>query len=76
MYACPVKPKKFKSENISESCFNIIQVIQQSNKISKKDLLNSNFEKTISKDTILYELKWLLNEGYIREYKNGRISIN
>ena len=76
MYACPVKPKKFKSENISESCFNIIQVIQQSNKISKKDLLNSNFEKTISKDTILYELKWLLNEGYIREYKNGQISIN
>tara|TARA_B110000003_G_scaffold276571_1_gene324017 strand:- start:15949 stop:17106 length:1158 start_codon:yes stop_codon:yes gene_type:complete len=76
MYACPVKPKKFDEEKLSESCFNIIQVIKQSTKISKKDLINTNFKKTISKDSILYELKWLLKEGYIKEFKDGQISIN
>ena len=76
MYACPIKPKKFDEEKLSESCFNIIQVIKQSTKISKKDLINTNFKKTISKDSILYELKWLLKEGYIKEFKDGQISIN
>jgi hypothetical protein len=76
MYACPVKPKKFDEDKLSESCFNIIQVIKQSTKISKKNLINTNFKKTISKDSILYELKWLLKEGYIKEFKDGQISIN
>ena len=76
MYASPVKPKKFDERKLSEKCFSIIQVIKQDIKISKRDLLNTDFKKTISKDSILYELKWLLKEGYIKEFKDGQISIN
>jgi hypothetical protein len=76
MYASPVKPKKFDEKKLSEKCFSIIQIIKQDIKISKRDLLNTDFKKTISKDSILYELKWLLKEGYIKEFKDGQISIN
>ena len=76
MYACPVKPKKFKEDELSEICFNIIQVIKENIKISKKVLINTDFNQKISKDNILHELKWLLKEGYVKEFKDGQISIN
>lgn len=76
LFACPVKPKKFKEQELSKNCLNIIKVIKQKVKISKKELLNFDFNKKISKDGILYELKWLLREGFIKEFKNGQISIN
>ena len=76
MYACPVKPKKFKEEELSKICYSIIQMVKENIKISKKVLINSDFNQNISKDSILYELKWLLKEGYIKEFKDGQISIN
>jgi hypothetical protein len=76
LFACPVKPKKFIKKELSKRCLDIIEVIRQKVKISKKDLLNYDFNKNISRDNILYELKWLLKEGYIKEFKNGQLSIN
>ena len=76
MFACPVKPKKVKDDEISKNCSCIINKIKQKRSISKKELINTQFKNITTKDKILYEIKWLLKEGYIKEFKNGDISIS
>ena len=76
LFASPVKARKVKEKEISQNCLCIINEVKHKKIISKKDLLNAQFKYMTTKDKILYEVKWLLREGYIKEFKNGDISIN
>ena len=51
----------------------IIKVIEKSPMTKKVELFKISKELNLDKTVILRELKWLLHEGYLREFSNGEI---
>ena len=75
-FANPIKPRRFNDSELSKICINIVNVIRKKKIISKKELLEYDYTETLKKDIILCEIKWMLKEGYLRQFKDGQISIN
>jgi len=67
------KPKNIDDNSISKNSLKIIQVIKKHQMIKKVELFKISKELNLEKTVILRELKWLLHEGYIREFSNGEI---
>jgi len=75
MFASPRKPKIVIDNELSKICLKIINLVRDSKIISKKDVLNLIYSDKVKKDVILFEIKWLIKEGYIKKFKNDTLSI-
>ena len=67
------KPKSINDNSISKNSLKIIKVIEKSPMTKKVELFKISKELNLDKTVILRELKWLLHEGYLREFSNGEI---
>ena len=76
LYATGIKPKSIKLSGLSDICIKITKLINSRKTMKKGEILNSIEGKEVKKDYILNELKWLVREGYLREFSNGTISVN
>ena len=76
LYACGIKPKSIDLKLLSNNCIKIIKLIKDHKNIKKIDVLNNMNDEKLKKDFILNELKWLLSEGYIKEFSDGTVTVN
>ena len=76
LYATGIKPKSIKLSGLSDICIKITKLINSRKTMKKGEILNSIEGQEVKKDFILNELKWLVREGYLREFSNGTISVN
>ena len=76
LYACGIKPKSIDLKLLSSNCIKIIKLITVHKSIKKIEILNNMNDEKLKKDFILIELKWLLSEGYIKEFSDGTITVN
>ncbi len=67
------KPKSIDDNSISKNSLKIIKVIEKRPITKKVELFKISKELNLDKTIILRELKWLLHEGYLREFSNGEI---
>jgi hypothetical protein len=76
LYATGVKPKSIELSGLSSICIKITKLINSNKTMNKGEILNSIADQKVKKDFILNELKWLVREGYVREFSNGTITVN
>ena len=76
LYATGIKPKSIQLSRLSDICIKITKLINSTKAMKKGEILNSIGCQKVKKDFILNELKWLVKEGYIREFSNGTITVN
>ena len=76
LYACYAKQKSILKDQLSNTCTKIVVLIKNENKISKTQVLNQLIKKDIDKKIIIREIKWLVKEGYIREFSNNELCIS
>ena len=76
LYATGIKPKSIQLSRLSDICIKITKLINSTKAMKKGEVLNSIGNQKVKKDFILNELKWLVREGYIREFSNGTITVN
>ena len=74
LFAVSTKPKKIDLENLSENCVKIVKYIQLENPVTILKILSQYEEMKLQKNQILIELKWLIKEGYLREFSDGTIT--
>ena len=76
LYATGIKPKSIQLSGLSDICVKITKLINSTKAMKKGEVLNSIGSQKVKKDFILNELKWLVREGYVREFSNGTITVN
>jgi len=76
LYAVVSKPKKTTSINLSHNCTKIIKLLYGTEGISKAEIIKICDKEDIEKGIIIKELKWLVKEGFIREFSNGQLVHN
>ena len=76
LYACGIKPKSIDLKLLSSNCIKIIKLITIHKSIKKIEILKNMNDEKLKKDFILIDLKWLLSEGYIKEFSDGTITVN
>ena len=76
LFACIAKAKKFKDNNLSRTCSQIITTINEFDIIKKNVLLEKLIDKDIDKIMAIREIGWLVKEGYIREFSNTELTIS
>lgn len=74
-YTTWVNNKKYDFNMLSDLSKNIINQIEKNKITKKKDVLGSNKVFKHSKKNILLEIKFLINEGYLRELSDSSIII-
>lgn len=73
LFATGIKPKSIEITKISKNCLKIVKFIQSKNTVKIVNVLSQSEEMELMKSQILIELKWLVREGYVREFSNGTI---
>jgi hypothetical protein len=73
LFATGIKPKSIEITKISENCIKIVKYMQSNNPVKIVNVLSQSKEMELMKNQILIELKWLVKEGYIREFSDGTI---
>jgi len=73
LFATGQKPKTIELAKISENCIKIIKYIQENHRVKIVNILSQSGEMKFEKSQILIELKWLVKEGYIKEFSDGTI---
>jgi len=73
LFAAGQKPKTIEIAKISENCVKIVKYIQKTEPIKIISILSQSGEMKLEKNQILVELKWLVKEGYVREFSDGTI---
>ena len=68
-----LSPKALMIIPFQKNSLKIIKVIEKSPMTKKVELFKISKELNLDKTVILRELKWLLHEGYLREFSNGEI---
>ncbi len=76
LYAGLSKPKQADENILSKTSFKILDFIKSNKSVSKIEILNCSDMFNLEKTIILKELRWLIFEGYIREFSNGKISVS
>ena len=76
LHAVISKPKKTTSINLSHNCTKIIKLLYETERISKAEIIKICDKEDIEKGIIIKELRWLVKEGYIREFSNGQLVHN
>ena len=73
LFATGQKPKTIELAKISETCIKIIKYIQENDRVKIVNILSQSGEMKFEKSQILIEIKWLVKEGYIKEFSDGTI---
>jgi len=73
LFAAGQKPKTIEIAKISENCVKIVKYIQKTEPIKIISILSQSGEMKLEKNQILVELKWLVKEGYVKEFSDGTI---
>ena len=73
LFAAGQKPKTIEIAKISENCVKIVKYIQETEPIKIISILSQSGEMKLEKNQILVELKWLVKEGYVKEFSDGTI---
>ena len=73
LFAAGQKPKTIEITKISENCVKIVKYIQKTEPIKIISILSQSGEMKLEKNQILIELKWLVKEGYVKEFSDGTI---
>ena len=73
LFAAGQKPKTIEITKISENCVKIVKYIQKTEPIKIISILSQSGEMKLEKNQILVELKWLVKEGYVKEFSDGTI---
>jgi len=73
LFAAGQKPKTIEITKISENCVKIVKYIQETEPIKIISILSQSGEMKLEKNQILVELKWLVKEGYVKEFSDGTI---
>ena len=73
LFAAGQKPKTIEITKISENCVKIVKYIQKTEPIKIISILSQSGEMKLEKNQILVELKWLVREGYVKEFSDGTI---
>ncbi len=73
LFAAGQKPKTIEITKISENCVKIVKYIQETEPIKIISILSQSGEMKLEKNQILIELKWLVKEGYVKEFSDGTI---
>ncbi len=76
MYTVISKPQKTSTVNLSDNCTKIIKLLQNKKGISKTEILKVCNKSDIEKGTIIKEIRWLVKEGFIREFSSGHLALN
>ena len=74
LFAAGQKPKTIEITKISENCVKIVKYIQETEPIKIISILSQSGEMKLEKNQILIELKWLVKEGYVKEFSDGTIA--
>ena len=74
LFATGQKPKTIELTKISETCIKIVKYIQENDRVKIVNILSQSDEIKLDKSQILIEIKWLVKEGYIKEFSDGTIS--
>ena len=74
LFAAGQKPKTIEIAKISENCVKIVKYIQETEPIKIISILSQSGEMKLEKNQILIELKWLVKEGYVKEFSDGTIA--
>ena len=74
LFAAGQKPKTIEITKISENCVKIVKYIQKTEPIKIISILSQSGEMKLEKNQILVELKWLVKEGYVKEFSDGTIA--
>jgi hypothetical protein len=74
LFATGQKPKTIELTKISETCIKIVKYIQENDRVKIVNILSQSGEIKLDKSQILIEIKWLVKEGYIKEFSDGTIS--
>ena len=76
-YISACKPKSLESIKLNKIAESIIEFVSSSTAtpLMIKEMLSHESFKAHSRKEILVELKWLVKEGYLREFSNSSISI-
>ena len=76
LYTVISKPQKTSTVNLSDNCTKIIKLLQNKKGISKTEILKVCNKSDIEKGTIIKEIRWLVKEGFIREFSSGHLALN
>lgn len=74
LFASGTKPKSIEITKISENCVKIVKIIESNSPVKILHILSQSDELKLKKNQILVEIKWLVKEGYIREFSDGTIA--
>ena len=74
LFASGPKHKPIEITKISENCVKIVNIIQSNKSVKILTILSQSEQIELDKKQILIELKWLVKEGYIREFSDGTVS--
>ena len=76
-YISACKPKSLESIKLNKIAESIIEFVSTSTAapLMIKEMISNESFKAYSRREILVELKWLVKEGYLREFSNSSISI-
>lgn len=74
-YATWVKNKKYDFNMLSDLSKNIINQVKKNDMAKKKNVLETNENIKHTKTDILLEMRFLINEGYLRELSDSSIII-
>ena len=76
LYISPAKTKIKNISSLSENCKLIIDCIKKNSDTNRRLLFNELNKNEVDKKLVLHDLKWLIQEGFVREFSNGLIVIN
>ena len=74
LFAAGQKPKTIEITKISENCVKIVKYIQEKEPVKIINILSQSGEMKLKKNQILIELKWLVKEGYVKEFSDSTIA--
>jgi hypothetical protein len=74
LFASGPKHKPIEITKISENCVKIVNIIKLNKSVKILTILSQSEQIELDKNQILLELKWLVKEGYIREFSDGTVS--
>ena len=74
-YICAYKPQDISLHKLSIDCKKILQLCTEFNSTKIQNIFEKSNELSISKTTILQEVKWLIKSGIIRQFSTGEIEV-
>ena len=74
LFASAQNPKSIEVEKLSKNCVKIVELIQSDKPTRILHILSQSEKLKLEKKQILTELKWLVKEGYIKEFSDGTIA--